>query len=369
MSVRIPFLTALVVSLLATAGWAQKPAAYTDAESGGVDFEIQGEYSGLLSGGYRRQKIGMQVVALGDGDFQVVEFDGGLPGDGWDWQGRYESPAKRAGSVLAFDNGRRMGLISAGVLWLRDAEGTLQGLLQKKKRYSFTLGQQAPDDALVLFDGTSTEHFDGGKITPEGWLDMGCQTKMPVGDFQLHLEFRLPFMPDATGQARGNSGCYIQERYEVQILDSFGLAGAFNECGALYRQKPPIINMCLPPLSWQTYDIDFQGARFNPAGDKIENARITVRHNGVPVQYNYEITAKTGAGKPEGPEPRPIKLQNHGNPVVFRNIWIITKDSVPQTESEELPPLEVRSVSLPQQHRSALPFLSLPGNMNLQGTR
>ena len=137
-------------------------------------------------------------------------------------------------------------------------------------------------------------------------------------------------MPSAAGQGRGNSGVYVQRRYEVQVLDSFGLDGVENECGALYRQKAPDVNMCLPPLSWQTYDIWFTAARFDAEGNKIANARITLLHNGVPVQNDYEITGKTGAGKPEGPEPFPILLQNHGNPVQYRNIWLVVVEPRPR---------------------------------------
>jgi hypothetical protein len=141
----------------------------------------------------------------------------------------------------------------------------------------------------------------------------------------MHLEFRTPYMPRARGQGRGNSGVYIQERYEVQVLDSFGLDGADNECGSLYKQRAPILNMSFPPLSWQTYDVDFTAPHFDATGKKTRNAHITVRHNGVIVQNDVEITSKTGAGAAEGPNPRPIKLQDHGNPVHFRNIWIVEK--------------------------------------------
>jgi hypothetical protein len=116
---------------------------------------------------------------------------------------------------------------------------------------------------------------------------------------------------------------YIQRRYEVQILDSFGLEPAFNDCGALYRQQPPDLNMSFPPLHWQTYDIWFTAARWDEAGNKSANARITVLHNGVPIHADREIMTKTGAGMPEGPELLPILFQNHGDPVRFRNIWIV----------------------------------------------
>ena len=142
----------------------------------------------------------------------------------------------------------------------------------------------------------------GAKVTPDGLLLAGVLTKMPVDAFRLHLEFRTPYMPAARGQARGNSGVYIQQRYEVQILDSFGLEGVENECGGLYRQTRPDVNMCLPPLAWQTYDIWFTPPQFAADGKtKTANARITVLHNGVPIHRHREITAKTGGGKAEGP--------------------------------------------------------------------
>jgi len=142
---------------------------------------------------------------------------------------------------------------------------------------------------------------------------------------RLHLEFLLPYMPHARGQGRANSGVYVQSRYEIQILDSFGQEGAFNECGALYRERKPDLNMCLPPLTWQTYDIWFRGPRFGADAQKTENARFTVSLNGVPVQNDVELASGTGAGKRigEGPNPLPTKLQNHSNPVRFRNIWLV----------------------------------------------
>jgi hypothetical protein len=177
---------------------------------------------------------------------------------------------------------------------------------------------------MVLFDGTTPEHLEGAKLTDDGVLLAGVLTKFPVGAFRLHAEFRTPYMPRARGQARGNSGVYIQQRYEVQILDSFGLEGIENECGALYRQQRPEVNLCLPPLAWQTYDIWFTPPVFAADGQtKLADARITVLHNGYPIHWHRNITAKTGGGKQEGPQPLPIALQDHGNPVTFRNLWIV----------------------------------------------
>jgi hypothetical protein len=133
-------------------------------------------------------------------------------------------------------------------------------------------------------------------------------------------------MPKASGQGRGNSGVYLQNRYEVQVLDSFGLKGENNEAGGIYSKHKPRVNMAFPPLTWQTYDIDFMAARWDAEGEKTANARITVRHNGVLVQDNVEIDKETtSAGMKDGPGPGPIQLQNHGNPVAYRNIWIVEK--------------------------------------------
>jgi hypothetical protein len=113
-----------------------------------------------------------------------------------------------------------------------------------------------------------------------------------------------------------------QRRYEVQILDSFGLRPQFNDGASMYRTKAPDLNMVFPPLQWQTYDIYFTAARFDDEGNRIAQARITVLYNGIKVHDNYQLPNKTGAGQPEGPNPLPILLQDHGNPVVFRNVWI-----------------------------------------------
>jgi hypothetical protein len=152
-------------------------------------------------------------------------------------------------------------------------------------------------------------------------------TKRDFGDFRMHLEFNVPDMPERyTGQGRGNSGIYIQKRYEVQILDSYGRKPEFNGCGSIYRSRTPDKNACKKPGEWQTYDIIFRQPRWEKVNDKFEkteNMRITVWLNGVLIHDNAEISDKTGMGGPEGPEPGPIKLQDHGNEVKFRNIWIV----------------------------------------------
>jgi hypothetical protein len=136
----------------------------------------------------------------------------------------------------------------------------------------------------------------------------------------------LPYMPEARGQGRGNSGLYLQGRYEVQMLDSFGLEGKDNECGGLYKIAAPKVNMCLPPLTWQTYDVDFAAAKFDSEGKKTVNAMITVRHNGVVIHEDQELPDATHAApNKEENKPGPVYLQNHGNPVRYRNIWVKPK--------------------------------------------
>jgi hypothetical protein len=117
----------------------------------------------------------------------------------------------------------------------------------------------------------------------------------------------------------------VQGRYEVQVLDSFGLEGKNNECGGIYVIADPIVNMCLPPLSWQTYDIDFTAAKYDDAGKKTANARMTVKHNGVVIHDNVDLKDGNPGADKEGPAANGLYLQDHGNPVVFRNIWVVEK--------------------------------------------
>ena len=139
------------------------------------------------------------------------------------------------------------------------------------------------------------------------------------------MEFNVNEVKDAKDpEADGNSGIYIQKRYEVQILNSFGVSAANYKpsyCGSIYKQQQPDRLVCKKAGEWQSYDIVFRAARFD-GEKKSEHARITLYHNGELIHDDYSITAKTGAGEKEGPEPRPIKLQGHNNPVRFRNVWI-----------------------------------------------
>lgn len=151
----------------------------------------------------------------------------------------------------------------------------------------------------------------------------------------MHVEFNVNVAPDKERESRGNSGVYIQRRYEIQILDSHGVTEDELEpwaCASLYRQRKPDRAVARPAGEWQSYDIVFRAARFD--GDrKIEDARITVFHNGVLVHDAVDVPRKTGAGEPEGPEPLPVKLQGHHNQVRFRDVWIepLDLDDFPAT--------------------------------------
>lgn len=309
-----------------------KEIAITEIEKAGPDFLVQGEYEGEIVRGEQTSKYAAQIAALGEGKFRGNFLEGGLPGAGWDGKNLLYLDSETKDGKITFGGKEFFAEINGDVITgtrAPDAKFTLKKVLRR----SPTEGAKAPAGAIVLFDGTATGEWNSGEMDERQLLKAlspgGPSTKRDVKNFTLHLEFVLPFQPKAKGQARGNGGVYIQRRYEVQILDSFGFKlddkkAVGDLCGEIYKQKVPDVSMNYPPLSWQTYDIDFQAAQFE--GDKkIKNAVITLRHNGVVVHNNYEITAKTGAGQPEGAEAKSILLQNHGNPVFFRNIWLVEK--------------------------------------------
>jgi hypothetical protein len=324
---------------------------YTEAAEAGPDLAVQGEYEGTIAGG---AKLAAQVIACGGGTYQAVFYRGGLPGAGWDKSQRVAldgktqadkavfapsdakkkylgktpeefsalktPPAKQPDWSAAIEGGKMAGKTDKGEAFD----------LKRIERASPTLGAKPAAGAIVLFDGTNKDAWEGGRVDEKAKTlctdGRDVKTKQKFLNYTMHVEFCLPFRPAARGQGRGNSGFYQVDLYEVQILDSFGLEGASNECGGLYGKTAPTVNMCLPPLVWQTYDVDFQSAQADPSGAKTKNAVITLRHNGVVIHENLEIGGKTGGSRnePEG-TPGPIRLQGHGNPLQFRNIWIVEK--------------------------------------------
>jgi len=198
----------------------------------------------------------------------------------------------------------------------------------------------APKGAIVLFDGKDLSKWtktngkdevkwtlrDGGAMEGvKGHGDIITKEKFD-GKFKLHVEFRVPYEPGGAGQGRGNSGVYVQGRYEVQILDSYGLKSKNNDCGAIYEVAAPSENACKAPSVWQTYDIEFTAPKFEN-GKKSEPPRMTVHHNGVKIHDNVPIPVdNTRAGLGGDPStPGPILLQDHGHPVQFRNVWLLKK--------------------------------------------
>ena len=181
-----------------------------------------------------------------------------------------------------------------------------------------------PPDAAVLLNGRDLSGWvrrgsgaparwkvaDGVMEVVPGTGDL--HTKQNFTDFQLHVEFNVPYMPNAHGQARGNSGVYLQGLYEIQVLDSYGLKSKNDDCGAVYGQTPPLVNACRPPEEWQTYDILFHAPRFNAAGQLVEKARVSVLQNNIWIQDNVSIDGPTRASmERDVHQPGPIMLQDH----------------------------------------------------------
>ncbi len=198
---------------------------------------------------------------------------------------------------------------------------------------------KAPSDAVVLFDGKGLSSWVAMDGSPTKWIVrdgyMECvkgsgyiRTLQHFGDCQLHLEWATPTPAEGEGQGRGNSGLFFGlDRYEVQVLDSYqNKTYADGSAGSIYGQYPPLVNACRPPAQWQTYDVLYTAPRFEADGKLRSPARLTIFHNGVLIQHNVELTGPTSwlerAPYQAHPEKQPVSLQDHGNPVRFRNIWV-----------------------------------------------
>ena len=315
-----------------------KNPVYTDPAKVDRDYAIQGEYAGSIDVNGQPMPVAARVIALGNGTFDVVAYPGGLPGLGWTGTDRFTGKAARTGDAADapvkiegtdWTGSPRKAAIRNGEIVVFHDDGTEWTRLPKKPRTSATLGQKPPEGAVVIFDGpgpvNEADTLVDPHVTDDGLLMQGVTTKEAFGDAVWHIEFRLPYQPFDRGQNRGNSGAYVQGCYEVQMLDSFGLEGKDNECGGLYSIAAPLANAALPPLEWQTYDIDFTAPKFAD-GKKVSNARMTVRHNGILVQDDVEVPVITPAGpQPEERPQGPLHLQEHGCQVRYRNIWVRPK--------------------------------------------
>lgn len=209
--------------------------------------------------------------------------------------------------------------------------------LRKVDRTSPTLGQKAPKNAVVLlpYSSDTKSQLQGPALTAwknQEWIPLrdgsvqvrggDNRTNEEFGDIKLHLEWLTPLKPEARGQERGNSGVYLQDRYELQVLDSFGLDSKDNDAGGIYQIATPLVNASLPPGQWQTYDITFRAPRLYADGSVAKTPTITVLHNGVVIQKDVAIPRSTGGAAAGIAAKGPIRLQDHGNPVRYRNIWV-----------------------------------------------
>ena len=314
---------------------------------------FMGDWQGSVSIGGQKQPVSVYMIPLDQGRYEarfVADFRQRGPYL-YRLRGVIRDGQFRLMDDIPFDVSRitdatDKGLLLPASLWSgkvadNSVQGTVAGLqngqfdLQQTQRVSPNLGKRPPEGAVVLFDGSSLDQWQSRdaskpatwKLLPEGVMEPAKSgdvvSKEKFGDHILHLEFRLPYMPRDFGQARANSGVYLQTRYETQVLDSYGLEGLDNECGGFYQICRPLVNMCAPPLQWQSYDITFHAAKLGADGKKTANARVTVIHNGVVIHDNFELPHVTpgGLNNTEG-EPAGLLLQDHGNPVQYRNIWV-----------------------------------------------
>ncbi|MEX2673545.1 MAG: DUF1080 domain-containing protein [Phycisphaeraceae bacterium] len=318
-------LLSLVVLIGSLAGFAQAKA-YVDAEEAAEhpDFAVQGEYVGTYVGEDGEARVGLQVRTSGDGGFTALAYPGGLPGEGWTGDEPLPSKTTRdADENVSLPFGPYAARFEGDSFVVSNAAGSDVGKLEPVFRESPNAGKKAPEGAIVLFDGSNVDQLRDGRMTEDGLLIEGATSLLEFEDATIHLEFKIPFMPDGSAENRANSGVYIQNRYEVQILDTFGQLPPKNGMAALYRQRAADLNMTFPPLQWQTYDIKFTAPRFDETGEKTANARFTVIHNGVVVHDDVELPHGTGAGQARGEGgPGPLHLQDHGAPVRYRNVWI-----------------------------------------------
>ena len=315
---------------------------------------FMGDWKGvrvLANGG--NQPFYAQVIALGGGNYQALLYDTleersathvSLNGSVRDGSVYFDRTMGKGGERLLQITAH--GLLVASSVWVGGIDtdqftGRFRGYengsfsLEKYEHPSPTLGAKPAPGSVVLFDGRNLKKWTGIKGKKAGWKLLGkgamevvpktgsIITKKSYGDHRLHVEFRSPFMPSSRGQKRGNSGVYLHGRYEVQILDSYGLEGMDNECGGIYKISRPRVNACAPPTHWQTYDITFRAPRFDGKGEKIENARITVYHNGINIHKDLELPTFTGSSIAKNEVPTaPLMLQDHKDHVQYRNIWI-----------------------------------------------
>ena len=296
--------------------------------------KMVGDYVGTLNTGGKDVAAEANVVRE-DPSYRIV-LRAPAAGEKFAW---VDLPGKGDASKVTFSGGDDAwtGTIENGQLKAESKAGKVDLKFTVKK--SPTELQKPPAGAVVLLAYEEGKKSDTAAWTqlkgePCQWVAMDdgsiqvkggdIKSKQTFGDFQMHAEFRIPFEPTGKGQGRGNSGIFLHDVYEMQVLDSYGIKPEAHQCGAIYPQTAPLVNACFPPGSWQTYEFTFRAPRFDADGKKIKDATVTTVQNGVKVQENTDIKAPTGSAKSR-PEVKagPIRLQDHQHPVRFRNIWIV----------------------------------------------
>lgn len=311
----------------------------TDPARADADFAVQGEYVGTVLEGGKPKKYGVQVAITEKlGQFKAVVYGGGLPGDGWDrkfanekFKRLMEAAGQTTEGVTHFPmllGGKAT--IRDGVLTVTAADGEKIGTLKRIVRQSPTLGAKPPSGAVILFDGTGLDQFlPKAKMTEDKALSIPARTKRSFTDFELHVEVRIPYGRPPSG----HSGIYLQNSYHLAIsARSFGANSTSDlGCGGIRWVKVPDENMSFPPLTWQTFDIDYTAARFAD-GKVIKKPVVTIRQNGVVIHDKVELPEsppfyRGGGTDPLSREGGPLHFQSHAQDqgYAYRNIWILEK--------------------------------------------
>ena len=294
--------------------------------------KFQGEYDGTYkTAGGQSSEAGATVVGYVDGKAKHWDIVVTTGEDKPTVVGKLKGTPD--GEKVSLAGGGWTGRIADGKLFAKGDKGEVE--LKYTVRKSPTLGAKPPAGAIVLLPFEEGKPTSLGEWTNKKWVlcsdgsalvrGGSSTTKRKFRDFKVHIEFRCPFEPNRRGQGRGNSGCYMHSKYEVQVLDSFGLKPGMGDCGSIYGVRITPKNSSLPPGQWQTYDITFRGPRIGLLGKVKEWPKfVEVLHNGVKVHENVEVKKVTTGGKGGGHvQTGEIMLQDHGNPVRFRNIWLV----------------------------------------------
>ena len=325
-------LLAVVVAMLGSClvRAAEHGPAFTDPEKAGVDYQLQGEYVGEVETDNGVQTFGAQVIALGSGTFEAVGYPGGLPGAGW--QPKPEAERRVAegrlvnGEVVFQVEQEATAKLREGVITIEHSGRTI-GTLRKVNRQSPTLGCAARrrcHRAVRRRIRRVVRERAARRGPVPGRLGL-LRRRRPLATTSCTSSSARPSCRTlaARGVATAASTCKAATNCRCSIPSAW--KGKDNECGGIYSVAQPSVNMCFPPLVWQTYDIDFVAAQYDAEGKKQKNARVTIRHNGVVIHDNLELPHGTPGRLEEGPGPAPLFLQHHGNPVVFRNIWAVKR--------------------------------------------